>query len=250
MRRLPQTQCQKPRVDELIDRLGTAKYIATLDLTRGYWQVPVAEESRHVTAFTTPFGLYQFRVMPFGLHGAPATFQRLMDKVLSGHEDYSAAYIDDVVIFSNSWEDHLLHIQKVLQSVQTAGLTVKAKKCQFAMHECVYLGHVVGNGFVRPEVSKIEAVQSFNPPVTKTEVRTFLGLTGYYRKFIPNYASISAPLSDLVKKNRPNKVDWSTECQQAFTTLKHYLCTDPVLWSPNFSQPLIFSSKLMPLHEV
>ncbi len=106
-----------PRVDELIDRLGPAKYISTLDLTRGYWQVPVDPESRSMTAFTTPFGLHQFRVMPFGLHGAPATFQRLMDKVLAGLEEYAAAYIDDVAIYSDTWEEHLVHLREVFQRI-------------------------------------------------------------------------------------------------------------------------------------
>ncbi len=231
-----------PRVDELIDRLGPAKYISTLDLTRGYWQVPVDPESRPMTAFTTPFGLHQFRVMPFGLHGAPATFQRLMDKVLAGLEDYAAAYIDDVAIYSDTWEEHLVHLREVLQRIHRAGLTVKARKCQFAMDECSYLGHVVGNGVVRPETPKLGNVQSFHQPTTKKEVRIFLGLTGYYRKFIMNYASVSAPLSDLVRKNRPNKVQWSPECQEAFVTLKSLLCTDPVLRSPDFSKLFILQT--------
>ena len=114
-----------PRIDDLIDRLGKARYISTLDLTRGYWQVPMAKASRHLTAFTTPFGLFQFRVMPFGLQGAPATFQRLMDKVLQGLEDYAAAYIDDLVIHSTTWEEHLTQIQTVFQRLRLAGLTAK-----------------------------------------------------------------------------------------------------------------------------
>ena len=225
-----------PRVDELIDTLGRAKFISTLDLTRGYWQVPVEPNSRPFTAFTTPFGLYQFTVMPFGLHGAPATFQRLMDRILVGQEAHAAAYIDDVVIQSNTWEDHLTHLRLVLESIRLAGLTVKARKCQLAMEECVYLGHVVGNGVVRPEISKVAAVQSFKQPTTKKEVRIFLGLTGYYRKFIPNYASVSAPLSDLTRRNRPNQVEWSTLCEESFVRLKQLLCTDPILQSPDFTK--------------
>ena len=153
-----------PRVDELIDSLGPAKYITTLDLTRGYWQVPVHTESQQKTAFTTPFGLFQFKVMPFGLQGAPATFQRLMDRVLRGLDDFAAAYIDDVVIRSLSWEQHLGHIQQVLERLRKANLTAKPKKCQFGMTECVYLGHLVGNGKVQPESSKIEAIRTFKTP--------------------------------------------------------------------------------------
>jgi len=148
-----------PHVDELIDKLGSARYVTTLDLSRGYWQVPVAEESRPLTAFVTPYGLYQFRVMPFGLNGAPATFQRLMDEVLRGLEGFSAAYIDDVVIFSTTWEDHLKAVRSVLGRLRQAGLTAKPRKCQFGMKECTYLGHVVGGGVVKPHVSKLEAVE-------------------------------------------------------------------------------------------
>ena len=116
-----------PRVDDMIDALGKAKYITTLDLARGYWQVPVLEESRPLTAFATPYGLYQFRVMPFGLQGAPATFQRMMDQVLADCSEYAAAYLDDVIIHSTCWEDHVRHVRDVLQKLRRAGLTIKPK---------------------------------------------------------------------------------------------------------------------------
>ena len=155
-----------PRVDDLIDRLGKAKFIITLDLSRGYWQVPVREDAHAKTAFTTSIGLFQFRVMPFGLHGAPATFQRMMDKLLWDVGEYAAAYVDDVVIHSTSWSEHLQHIQRILQKLREAGLTVKPRKCQFGMIRCSYLGHVVGNGEVRPEQCKLEAVENFPIPLT------------------------------------------------------------------------------------
>ena len=150
-----------PRVDDMIDALGKAKYITTLDLARGYWQVPVQEESRPRTAFATPYGLFQF---PFGLHGAPATFQRMMDQILVGCTGYAAAYLDDVVIHSTTWEDHIRHVSDVLQRLRRAGLTIRPKKCQFGMDSCSYLGHVVGNGEVRPEEAKLQAVEKFPTP--------------------------------------------------------------------------------------
>ena len=122
-----------PRMDELIDNLGQARFVTTLDLTRGYWQVPMAEESRAKTAFTTGFGPYQFCVMPFRLQGAPATFQRMMDRLLMGLEGYTVACLDDLVIFSQSWMDHLEHLQSILLRLGEAALTVKPKKCQFGM---------------------------------------------------------------------------------------------------------------------
>ena len=231
-----------PRVDDLIDRLGKARYITTLDLSRGYWQVPVDEESRPMTAFTTPYGLFQFRVMPFGLHGAPATFQRMMDNLLWDVGPYAAAYLDDLIIHSEEWGDHLDQVRTILQKLRKAGLTLKPKKCQFAMAHCAYLGHVVGGGEVRPEDSKVQSVRSFPIPAVKKQVRAFLGITGYYRKFIPEYATLAAPLTDLTRKTSPNRVVWDERCDYAFTTLKHHLCSSPVLRSPDFDRPFILQT--------
>ena len=230
-----------PRIDDLIDRLGDAKYISTLDLTRGYWQVPVAPQSRSRTAFTTPFGLYQFRVMPFGLQGAPSTFQRMMDVLLKGIREYADAYLDDLVIFSHTWEEHCKHLRAVLSRLREAGLTAKPAKCQLGMQQCVYLGHVVGNGEVRPEQRNIDAVTNFPRAATKKKVRSFLGLTGYYRKFIPNYSTIAVPLTDLTKNSAPSVV-WTDACDTAFAELKRRLTTSPVLKSPNLSQPFILQT--------
>ena len=150
-------------------------FVTTLDLTWGYRQVPVAESAREKTAFVTPFGLYQFQMMPFSLQGAPATFQRMMDKLIRGMEDYTAAYLDDLVVFSGSWERHLQHIHELFDRLRAAGLTAKPRKCQFGMAQCIYLGHVLGNGLVRPEPSKIDSVMLFPIPQTKKQVRAFLG---------------------------------------------------------------------------
>ena len=170
--------------------------------------------------------------MPFGLQGAPATFQQMMDRVTNSLEDFAAAYIDDVVI----------HIRQVLSCLRKAGLTAKPRKCQFALAQCVYLGRIVVNGEVRPEKSKVDSITSFQTPRTKKEIRCFLGLTGYYRKFISDLAAIAAPLSDLVCKNRPNTVEWSQECEQAFATLKALMCTTPNLQSPGFSKEFILQT--------
>ena len=231
-----------PRIDDLIDLLGKAKYISTLDLTRGYWQVPLAEEARHKTAFVAPFGLYQFNVMPFGLKGAPATIQRLMDGVIRGLDDLCAAYLDDVIIFSSSWEEHLKHLSIVFARLREAGLTVKPAKCTLGAATCTYLGHMVGNGAVCTEPSKLQAVADFPRPRTKTQVREFLGLTGYYRRFIPNYATLATPLTDLTKKSAPTQVQWTDKCGHAFGKLKERLCSDPVLGSPDFTRPFILQT--------
>ena len=231
-----------PRVDELIDRLGSAKFLTTLDLARGYWQVPMAPGSREKTAFVTAQGLFQFTVMPFGLQGAPATFQRMMDRLIQGMGTFSAAYLDDLVVYSGSWEEHLQHLHQVLSRLREAGLTAKPSKCQLAMDQCVYLGHVVGKGTVQPEMTKVEAVQCWPVPETKKQVRAFLGLTGYYRKFIPQYASIATPLTDLTKKFAPTNIMWSQECDRAFRKLKTVLCSSPILYSPDLGREFVLQT--------
>lgn len=130
-----------PRIEDLLEKIGAAQYITTLDLCKGYWQVPLEETSRPYTAFRTPAGLFQFTVMPFGLHGAPATFQRLMDKLLQGCDGYSAAYLDDVVLFSHTWEEHMQHLSEVLGRIHKAGLTLNPSKCEWARQETRYLGY-------------------------------------------------------------------------------------------------------------
>ena len=231
-----------PRIDDLIDKLGKAKYITTLDLTRGYWQVPLKPEARSKTAFVTPFGLYQFTVMPFGLSGAPATFQRMMDNLTRGLSESTGAYLDDLVIYSSTWKDHLRQVRAVLSRLRGAGLTAKPRKCQFGMSKCIYLGHVVGSGTVSPDPSKLEAIRSFPIPTTKKQVRAFLGLTGYYRRFIPDFASVATPLSDLTRKSAPEKVVWATQCNRAFTELKRRLCSEPILKSPDFDRPFVLQT--------
>ena len=231
-----------PRVDDLLDGLGGAHFISTLDLCKGYWQVPVAENSCQKTAFMTPLGKYQFRVMPFGLVGAPAVFQRMMNTLLADIMSFSGAYIDDVAIFSDSWEDHLIHLRTVFQKLREAKLTAKPRKCQFGMFQCTYLGHVVGQGKVKPEEAKISAIQSFLQPKTKKDVRSFLGLAGYYRRFIPDFATVASPLTDLTKKDAPDKVSWTSSHQQAFDQLKSSLTSESVLVSPDFHRPFILQT--------
>jgi len=202
----------------------------------------MAEADKPKTAFVTPDGLFQFRVMPFGLNGAPATFQRMMDTVMQGLGCFSAVYLDDIVIYSESWEEHLKHIREALERLRKSNLTAKPSKCQFRMKECVYLGHKIGNGEVKPDQDKISAVTNYPVPKTKKQVRGFLGLTGYYRKFIQNYAEKAAPLTDLTKKSLPDKVMWTVKCEKAFNTLKTALCQSPILKSPDFERKFILQT--------
>ena len=228
-----------PRVDELIESLGNARFITTLDLTKGYWQVPLAAESKEKTAFATPGGLWQYRMLPFGLSGAPATFQRLMDQVLKPHKEYAAAYLDDVVIQSPDWDSHLPRVEKVLESIREAGLTANPKKCKLAYSETNYLGYTIGRGLVKPQEAKLDAIQKWPKPLTKKQVRSFLGLANYYRRFIPDFAGIAAPLTELTTKKHSRMVKWSPEAEEAFGNLKRALCSKPVLMAPNFSKEFV-----------
>uniref|UniRef100_A0A9J7WVK0 ribonuclease H n=1 Tax=Cyprinus carpio carpio TaxID=630221 RepID=A0A9J7WVK0_CYPCA len=225
-----------PRVDELLDRLGRARYISTLDLTKGYWQVPLTEQAKPKMAFSTPSGHWQYRVLPFGLHGAPATFQRLMDILLRPHQAYTAAYLDDVVIHSETWEEHLERLRKVLSELRGAGLTANPRKCHLALTEAKYR---VGRGLIRPQEKKVAATLSAPRPTTKTQVRAFLGLVGYYRCFIPNFSSLASPLTDLTRKGQPEKVPWNPETESAFHRVKAALTSEPVLRAPDFNRPFL-----------
>ncbi len=209
-----------PQVDELLDRLGTARIYSTLDLTKGYWQIPLSPLSKEKSAFTTPFGLHQFVTLPFGLFGAPATFQRLMDKILQPHTAYAAAYLDDIIIYSQDWQRHMVHLREVLRALRGAGLMANPKKCAISRVEVRYLGFHLGHGQVRPQIDKTAAIATCPRPKTKKEVRQFLGLAGYYRRFIPNYSDLTSPLTDLTKKEVPDPVQWMERCQQAFTQVK------------------------------
>ncbi|KAL0199491.1 hypothetical protein M9458_008031, partial [Cirrhinus mrigala] len=233
-----------PRVDELLDRLGRARFITTLDLTKGYWQVPLAEDAKPKTAFSTPSGHWQHRTLPFGLHGAPATFQRLMDIVLRPHQPYAAAYIDDVVIHSEHWDEHLSHLRRVLTELRRAGLTANPQKCHLAFSKAKYLGYRVRRGLIKPQPRKVEAIQTAPRPSTKTQVRAFLGLAGYYRCFIPNFSSLASPLTDLTRKGQPEKIEWSPEAEVAFQRVKEALTSEPVLRAPDFNCPFLEQSCL------
>ena len=228
-----------PRVDELIDRLGNARFFTTLDLTKGYWQVPLTEGAKEKTAFSVPDGHFQYVVLPFGLHGAPATFQRMMDKILRPHRKYAAAYLDDVIIHSTDWESHLPRVQAVLNSIREAGLTANPKKCAIGQEEARYLGYTIGRGVIKPQINKVEAIQNWPRPLNKKQVKAFLGLTGYYRRFIENFASIASPLTDLTKGKDSTMVKWTPEAEQAFQNLKQALCAQPVLVTPDFKKEFI-----------
>jgi len=226
----------------MFESIGAAKFITTLDLARGYWQIPMEMSSREKTAFATPFGLFEFVVMPFGLHSAPATFQRMINQVLGDCQPFAKAYIDDIVIFSQTWTEHLDHLREVFQHLAAANLHVRMKKCQFGHSEACYLGHIIGQGKIVPDGAKVATIQDYPIPVSKKEVRAFLGLAGYYRCFVKNFASIATPLSNLTKKKNPDKVKWTENCEMAFHQLKKAMGDQPVLIVADPQKPYVLQT--------
>ena len=223
---------QMPLIEEILDLLATAKYISKIDLTKGFHQIPVKPEDSPKTAFCTPWGKYEFCFMPFGLRNGPSVFQRLMDTLLHKEKAISQVYIDDIAVFSSSWEDHCKHIGIVLGRLKQAGLTANIKKCQWGQTQVEFLGHVVGRGMVSPAELKVKAVRDFQMPKSKKGVRQFLGLTGYYRRFIPNYADHSFHLTEATKKTAPDRVVYCDVLFDEFTYMKNVLCNLPSLTLP------------------
>ena len=228
-----------PRLDDLIDQVGNSNFVTTLDLAKGYWQVPLTPRAREIAAFSTPFGHYECITMPFGLKSAPMTFQRAMNAILSGVGDFACAYLDDISVRSDTWHEHLYHLAKVFELLAEAGVTLNAAKCVIGAATVRYLGHEVGGGQVAPADAKITAVQNIPEPQTRKELRSFLGVVGFYRRFIPHFADIAAPLTDLLRGNKKAGplLTWDAKCTAAFCELKTALAKRPILKAPDFCEP-------------
>jgi hypothetical protein len=229
-----------PTVDELLDELYGAKFFSKLDLRSGYHQILMNPKDRHKTAFRTHQGHYEWLVMPFGLSNATASFQSLMNQVF--HEvlrKFVLVFFYDILVYSSSWSSHLTHLQTVLQLLDQHQLFVKLSKCSFGMTKVDYLGHTVTGDGVTMDKLKVQAVIDWPIPKNLKQLRGFLGLTGYYRRFIKSYATIAAPLTDLLKKD---SFQWSDVAAEAFHHLKHAITSAPVLVLPDFSKPFILET--------
>lgn len=239
-----------PRIEESLDALTGAKWFSTLDLASGYNQVPVAEADRPKTAFCTPFGLFEFLRMPFGLCNGPSTFQRLMERIFGDQSFQSLLlYLDDVIIFSTTVEQHLQRLELVLSRLRQQNLKVKLSKCCFFRSEVRYLGHVVSAAGVSTDPDKIAAVANWKRPQTLQELRLFLGFASYYRRFVKGFSCIAKPLNSLVaeiirdQKTKRPKVElgnnWVEACENAFQSLKVALTSAPVLAYADFRKPFV-----------
>jgi hypothetical protein len=227
-----------PRIDDTLDKMKGMKYYTSMDLASGYWQVEIQEEDKEKTAFICAMGLFEFNVMPFGLSNAPATFQRMMDEVVADMDwRVGSDYLDDLLVGSLSFEEHLRDLEKVFQRLSQYGLSAKLSKCRFFKTKLLYLGHEISGEGIRPNPAKTSAITRMKPPINIHGLRRFLGMTSYYRRFIRNYAHIADPLTKLLQKDTVYK--WNSACQQAFDTLKDKLKSPPILAYPDFKEPFI-----------
>ena len=222
-----------PRIDECIEKIGASKFISKLDLLKGFWQIGLSARAQEICCFTTLGQTYLPLVLPFGLSNSPSSFQRLMNSILKDIPNV-AVYLDDIIIFSDTWEEHLNQLNCLFEALSNANLVLNLSKCCFAKAQVQYLGHLVGLGTLSPPATKVEAIECMATPSTKRQVRRFLGAIGYYRRYIKNFAQLASPLTDLLKKNHTFK--WSQLCQDAFQSLKKVLVSYPILKSPDFSQ--------------
>ena len=224
-----------PLIDDILSNLGHAKYFSKLDLKSGFWQIALDPKDSEKTAFACHKGLFQFNVMPFGLCNAPGTFQHLMTIALQGFEHFAAPYIDDIVIFSSSIEAHLDHIQQVFSRLQQHNLKLKLKKCSFFLKETQYLGFIINDQGVKPDPEKVKAINTLPAPTTVKQVRSFIGMCSYYRRFIPRFSAIAEPLIALTRKYA--RFSWDEQCQKAFDYLKENLSVIPLLHYPDLHKP-------------
>ena len=244
-----------PRIDESLDALKDSAYFSTLDLASGYYQVAMDEQDREKTAFITPFGLYEFNRMPFGLCSAPATFQRLMTSSMNDLIfRIVLVYLDDILVYSHDFQSHLDRLRMVFQRLREVGLTLNLQKCRFCQTEVKYLGYAISAGGIATDEEKIQVVRDWPEPKTLRQLRSFLGFASYYRRFVKGFAALAKPLHHLVgevysrNKDRPGGkrallgIGWTAECQGAFDRLKAALTTTPLLGYADYSLPFILET--------
>ena len=220
-----------PRIDDLFDQLQGYSYYSKIDLRSGYHQLQVREEDISKTTFRTRYGHYEFQVMPFGLTNAPAIFMDLMNRVCKPYLDkFVIVFIDDILIYSKNKKEHEGHLRTILELLRKEKLYAKFSKCDFWIRKVQFLGHVIDSQGLQVDPSKIVAVKDWATPTNPTEIRQFLGLAGYYRRFIEGFSKIARPLTKLTQKNQ--KYEWGTKQESAFQMLKQKLCSAPILALP------------------
>lgn len=230
-----------PNIAEILDQLGTAKYFTTLDLYAGFHQIKVQKEDVEKTAFSTPQGHFEFTRMPFGLKNAPSIFQRMMDIVLSGLKGIKCfVYMDDIVVYGKDLKEHNERLEDVFKQLRLANLKLQADKSEFLRKEVSYLGHLIGEDGVKPNLEKIKVIESLKAPQNVKEIQSFLGMMNYYRKFIENFSQIASPINNLLRKDVEFR--WGRVEQEAFMRLKNALSNFTVLQYPDFNRKFIVTT--------
>jgi len=233
-----------PNIQDVLDKLGTARYFSAVDCASGYWQVPLAEEDRVKTAYSTTTGHYEYLRMPFGLKSAPSTFQRLMNQVFLGLIGTRCfVYLDDLIVFGETLQEHHERLREIFERLRQVNLKIEPDKCEFLKTELSYLGHVVTSEGVKPDPQKVKAIKDFPTPRNTTDLKSFLGLAGYYRKFIPQFSKIAKPLNDLLKKNQIWR--WEQEQIDSFHLLQTALTQEPVLQYPDFTKTFVLTADIL-----
>jgi hypothetical protein len=230
-----------PRIEDMLNELSQAKFFTKLDLKSGYWQIPIKEEDKYKTAFICSQGLFEYNVMPFGLTNAPATFQRFMDSTLGDLQmRFAMVYLDDIIIYSKTFEEHLQHIDIILERLASVNLQLKINKCQFAMNEISYLGHIISDKGIKPDSLNIKAIKEMKPPTKVKALQRFLGMINFYRKFIPDCSKLAEPLNQLLRKDISWR--WEEDQRKSFEVMKNILCSEPILIIPDFEKPFVLET--------
>jgi hypothetical protein len=225
-----------PIAEAIFSKLHNDVYFTKIDFSKGYWQIPMEDSAKEKTAFVTPDGNFQFKKMPFGMINATATFNRLMRKVLDKLTKIEN-YVDDLLEHTPTWQEHMVLMRDLFERISQANLTIRPTKCLIGFKDLGFVGHKVGSGQIQPHPDKIVEILDAPHPTTKKQVRSFLGLIGYFRQYMPNFAAIAVPLTDLTKKGQSNIVQWEDIHEKAFQSLKGLLVKEPVLRLADFSQP-------------
>ena len=225
-----------PKIDEICTRLKDSKIYSTFDMQSGYYHMVLSEESRPKSAFVSAYGKWEFKRCPFGLAQAPAYFQRLVNEVLSGLP-FAFGHLDDILVFIPDMESHLKHLRTLFKRLKNTDLKLKEIKCNFLKKHIQYLGNIVSGEGITPLPEKLDSIQKMLPPRTPKEVKQFLGLIGYYRKFVPRFSDLARPLNTLTQKNI--EFEWTQVCQESFELLKTSLMTKPILTYPDPNLPYV-----------
>jgi hypothetical protein len=226
-----------PDINDVIHRVGRAKYISTWDAKSGYWQIRVKPEHVYLTAFITDFGLFEWLRMPFGLKCASNSFIRSVQQIVQPIRDFSDSYVDDLATFSYEWGEHVKHVRLFLCEIRKSGLTLNLSKCEFAKPEVSFVGHVIGSGKHGPDPEKVATVERMPTPTTKKGIRQVLGFFSYFRSYLDSFAETARPLTELTKKHVPNQVPWSSIHQEAFEALRRKLCEATKLHTVEYGKP-------------